>query len=123
MLSNEVVSAVSLLVPGAKADTAGATGAWIDIRNYEGSIVVVSDIGTVTAGSIAGKIRTATDGSGTGAADVAGATFVTVTTSNDPKTEAIRIACNACNGWIAYVGTVTTGPVDAGVVLLGNPKY
>ena len=123
MFANIKNEAVALLGPGAKTDTAAATGSWVLVSNYEGSFIVTQNAGTVTAGSLAGKLRTATDDSGSGAADITGATFVTVTTSNDPKCEAINVQCNACGPYIQYVGTVGTGPVDLSVSLIGCPKY
>lgn len=123
MLGNTMTSSIALLGPGAKADTSAATGAYISIANYEGHVCIVSNCGTVTAGSVAGKIQHADDDSGTNVADVTGATFVTVTTSNDPKCEELKIKVDGLKPYIRYVGTVTTGPVDLGVTLTGNPKY
>lgn len=111
----------SLLVPGAKADTAAATSTWVDISAYDGPIFVIAAVGTVTAGQIAGKIQTATDASGTGAADVV--SFTTVTTSNDPKVEVQVIDSANLKSHIAYIGTVTTGPVDAAVSILACSQY
>lgn len=126
MLGNEgqAASVVQMLVPGAKANTAGATSAWIDVRAYEGDLVIVSQVGAVTAGTITPTIEHASDGSGTGAAAITpneGA-FTAVTTSNDPLTEKRTINANAVLGWIRYVGTIATGPADVAVALLSRPK-
>lgn len=126
MLGNEGQAAqvTQLLVPGAKANTAGATSSWIDVRGYEGDLVFVSQVGTVTAGSLTPTIEDATDGSGTGGAGVTpneGA-FTAVTTSNDPLTEKRTINASAVRGWVRYVGTIVTGPADAAVTLMARPK-
>lgn len=126
MLGNEGQAAqvTQLLTPGAKANTAAATSSWIDVRGFEGDLVFVSQVGTVTAGSLTPTIEDATDGSGTGGAAVATneTAFTAVTTSNDPLTEKRTINASAVRGWVRYVGTIVTGPADAAVVLLARPK-
>lgn len=126
MLANEAQAATvtQVLTPGAKANTAAATSSWIDVRAYEGDLMITSQVGTVTAGSITPTIEDATDGSGTGAAAVTpneGA-FTAVTTSNDPLTEKRTINAGAVRGWIRYVGTIATGPADVAVTLHSRPK-
>ena len=125
MLANQAQASTctSILTPASAADTAAATSAWVSIADYEGFLAVTSQVGAVTAGSIAGKLRHADDDSGTNAADITGATFTTVTTSNDPKTEKISVAVNGLKPYIQYVGTVTTGPAVVGVSMLGTKKY
>lgn len=123
--SGQAAATVQMLVPGAKAATVNATSAWIDVRAYEGDLMITSQVGTVTAGSLTPTIEDATDGSGTGAAAVTpteGA-FTAVTTSNDPLTEKRTIPAGAVRGWIRYVGTIATGPADAAVTLHAHPKY
>lgn len=127
MLANQgqAAAVVSLLAPGEKADTAAATSAWVDVRAYEGDLVIVLQVGTVTAGSLTPTIQDATDGSGTGAAGVTpteGA-FTAVTTSNDPLTQKRTIPAGSVRGWIQLVGTIATGPANAGAALLAHPKY
>ncbi len=127
MLNNQgqAALAVQMLAAGEKANTAAATSGWIDVRAYEGDLVIISNAGTVTAGSLTPTIEDATDGSGTGAAGVTpteGA-FTAVTTSNDPLQEKRTIPAGSVRGWIRYVGTIATGPVDLGVTLLAHPKY
>lgn len=121
MLNNEAQAAqiVRMIDPASAANTAAATGGWIDVRAYEGDIAVIQMIGAVT-GSIAGKIQDATDGSGTGAADVAGATFTTVSSANNAQE--IAVSASAVRGWIRYVGTITTGPALTAVSFLARPK-
>lgn len=126
MLGNEAqaAEATQLLVPGAKANTAAATSAWVDVRGYEGDLMFTSQVGAVTAGTVTPTIEDATDGSGTGAATVTphqGA-FTVVTTSNDPLTEKRTVSAGAVRGWVRYVGTIATGPADAAVTLHARPK-
>lgn len=117
------LSQLSLLTPGEKADTAAATGSWISVAAYEGDLIVTSDVGTITAGSLAGKLQHADDDSGTNAADISGAGFTTVTTSNDPKCEKVAVALAGLKPYVRYLGTVTTGPAVVGVTALAHPKY
>lgn len=116
------LSAVSLLDPGAKSNTAAATGSWISLAGYDGTLTFIQSIGVVTGGNIAGKIQTATDGSGTGLADVTGAAFTTITTANDPAIQQITVDRRALASHVRYLGTITTGPADAACVMLARPK-
>ena len=127
MLGNQgqAASVVSLLAPVDAANTAAATGSWVDVTAYEGDIVVTIQVGVVTAGSIALVIQNATDISGTGAATITpneGA-WTTVTTANDPLTQKRTINAGATDGFIRIVGTITTGPAAIGASFLAHPKY
>ena len=126
MLANQgqAAEAVQMLAPISAAATVNATSAWIDVRKYEGDLVIVSNIGIIT-GTITPTIEDATDGSGTGAATVTPAegAFTQVTTSNDPLQEKRTIPAGSVRGWIRYVGTIVTGPALVGVTLLAHPKY
>lgn len=121
MLNNEAQAASATIVvnPVSAANTAAATSGWIDVRSIEGDLLFVQQVGAVT-GSLAGKIRDADDSSGTGAADVTGATFTSVSTANNVQKLAVR--SDTVRGWVQYVGTVTTGPALVSVSLLGRPK-
>lgn len=116
------VTAVSLLGPGDKANTAAATGSWIDVTRYEGDLCFVISVGTVTAGDIDLDIEDATDISGTGAAsitpDTAFSTGVTTAT-----TEKRYIRANSTRGFIRFVGTITTGPAEVSAVMLAHPGH
>jgi hypothetical protein len=81
MLNSQASAATStsLLDAVSAANTAAATsgsGKWLDVRPYDGEIMVTLNLGAVT-GTIAGKLQSATDANGTGAADISGATFGT----------------------------------------------
>lgn len=125
MLNSEAQGSTSavLLASVSAANTAAATGAVTDIAAYEGHLVIVQNVGVVTGGSITGKIQTGDDAGGSDMADVTGATFTAVTTSNDPLTEKITVECNKLKKYIRYVGTIVTGPAVVGVALVGKPKY
>jgi hypothetical protein len=112
-------SSVILLGPGSKADTAAASSGWVQIGHYKGEALVTAIFGTVV-GTVAGKIQTATDSGGTGAADVTGATFTSVTSSNDDASYTIAVPKSA-GPYIRYVGTVTTGPAALAVILQAHP--
>lgn len=118
--SVRAVSPVVILAPIDCADTAAATSGWIDVRTYEGDIAIIQSTGVVTAGTIAGKIQEATDGSGTGAADITGATFTSVGTSTDNDVQKLVIRNTA--GYIRYVGTIGTGPALVGVSMLARKE-
>lgn len=117
------VSVVSVLKPADKADTTAATSGWVSVADYEGFLVFTQYVGVVTGGTITGKIRHATDNSGTGAADVTGGGFTAVTTSNDdPNIQKVIVELNAIGPYIQYVGTIATGPAVVGVSMLATPK-
>jgi hypothetical protein len=110
-------TAAIMLNPVSAANTAAATSGWIDVRAFKGTIAVVAQVGAVT-GSITGKLQSATDSGGTGAADIAGATFTAVSAANKIQ----KITIPATTGpYIAYVGTVVTGPAVIAVSCYGHP--
>jgi hypothetical protein len=113
-----------MLASASCANTAAATsgaGFWVDTQDLDGTIAVIANIGAV-AGSIAGKLQSATDANGTGAADIAGATFPAVSTPNGSTT--IVISKNQmANRYLGFVGTIVTGPVIVGVLAVGSKKY
>lgn len=125
MLNNEGQAADVISLSNVAARTSTVTGAWVDVREYEGDIVITQDVGTVsgTTPTLDGKIQDASDGSGTGAADVTGATFTQVTTADN--VQKITIPAGSVQGWIRYVGTIagTTPSFTMGVHALSRPKY
>jgi hypothetical protein len=97
---------------------AGANnGGWVDVRNVEGQIVVLLNVGAVT-GNVVFSLQDATDGSGTGAAAltpaVATAAITTASTAHR-----LVVPAGSVRGWIRVVATVTTGPVFAGANVAG----
>lgn len=124
MLLNQASAATStsLLDAASAANTAAATsgaGKWLDVRAYDGEILVTQNLGAVT-GSIAGKLQSASDANGTGAADIPGATFGT-NTANSTSSQAIDPR-KVTGGFLGYVGTIVTGPAVVSVVASGKKK-
>lgn len=121
MIQNSAVGATSISLSAPASQGSTVTGTGVDIRDYEGYLIVTQQVGVVTAGSITGKLQDSDDNS-TGWADVTGATFTAVTTSNDPLTESITIHVNAVKRYVRYVGTIVTGPALVGVSAVGATK-
>jgi hypothetical protein len=125
MLLNQAsaATATSLIDAVSAANTGAATsgnGKWLDVRPYDGEILITQQIGAVT-GSITGKLQSATDADGDGAADITGYTFTAVSSANNTQTLAIdpkRVA----GGFLGYVGTIATGPVLVSVTAAGKKK-
>lgn len=124
MLLNQASAATStaLLRPVSAANTAAATsgsGMWLDVRSYSGEIMVVLELGAVT-GTISGKLQSATDANGTGAADIPGATFGTTGANSTTK---ITVDPKAVvGGFLGFVGTIVTGPALVSVTASGKRK-
>lgn len=122
MLGNEGQAAQStkLLDPASAANTAAATSAWIDVRGYEGDLMFVNQVGTLT-GSITWTIEDATDGSGTGAAGITpneGAYSAGAANQIQKRT----VNAGATRGWVRCVGTIVTGPALVAASLHSRPK-
>jgi hypothetical protein len=109
-------TSTSLLDAVSAANTAAATsgaGKWLDVRPYDGEFLVTQNLGAVT-GTIAGKLQSASDANGTGAADIAGYTFGT-NTANSTSSQAVDPK-KVPGGFLGYVGTIATGPSIVSVV-------
>jgi len=122
MLLNQASAATSTAILNAisAAATANATsgsGMWLDVRQYDGEMLVVQQLGAVT-GTIAGKLQSATDANGTGAADIAGYTFPTNTANSTSKV--VVDPKKVPGGFLGYVGTIATGPSLVSVVASGK---
>lgn len=100
------------------AATANATGAAVDLKDYEGAVVIVQNHGLGT-GTLAGKIQDSADGS-TDWTDVTGAAFVGSTTTAD--IQAIALQSKQVRRYVRYLGTIVTGPQIVGVSLTGVKK-
>lgn len=110
-------TSTTLLAAVSAANTAAATGAGIDLLDYEGPVVIVQNHGTST-GTLDGKIQDSADNSAF--ADVAGAVFSQSTTVADTKS--LVIQSKQVRRYIKYVGTVGTGPQVVGVTMTGVKK-
>lgn len=122
MLHNQASAstATSLIDAASCANTAAATsgsGKWLDVRIYDGEILAIQQLGAVT-GTIAGKLQSASDANGTGAADITGYTFGT-NTANSTSTIAVDPK-KVVGGFLGYVGTIATGPSLVSVVAAGK---
>ncbi len=125
MLLNQAsaATATSLIDSVSAANTAAATSGsakWLDVRAYDGEILVTQQIGAVT-GSITGKLQSATDANGTGAADITGYTFTIVSSANNTQTLAVDPK-KVAGGFLGYVGTIVTGPALVSIVASGKKK-
>lgn len=119
-------TATSLLDAASCANTAAATsgnGKWLDVRPYDGEILVIQQSGAVTGATLVGKLQSATDANGTGAADITDAVFTTVTAANKTHTIAINPK-KVVGGFLGYVGTISVAtPVIISVTAAGKKKY
>ncbi len=124
-LSLEPIDLLGGLAPANAADTAAATGSWIDVRQVIGDIRVVADVGVVTAGDITPGIEDAADITGTANSAVTprDGAFTLVNTSNDPLRQVRHIKSDAIRGFIRFIGTVTTGPSYVAATIEGRLKY
>ena len=114
-------SLIDALSAAATANATSGSGKWLDVRTYDGEINVIQQIGAVT-GSITGKLQSATDANGTGAADITGATFTAVSSANNTQTVTVKPE-KVVGGFLGYVGTIVTGPALTSVVATGQKKY
>jgi len=107
----------ALLASASCANTAAATGSGVDLKDYEGPVVIVQNHGTGT-GTLDGKIQDSADNSSF--ADVAGLTFTQSTTTADIQQMVVQ--SKQVRRYIKYVGTVVTGPQVVGVSMTGVKK-
>jgi len=128
MLLNQASSTTmtSLLDAASCANTAAATsgsGKWLDVRAYDGEILVVQQNGAINGATLIGKLQSATDVDGAGAADITGAVFATVTAANSTKTLVVDPK-KVVGGFLGYVGTISVAtPVIISVTAGGKKKY
>lgn len=139
MLNSQASAATpgQILPPKSCANTAAATSGssgWVDVRSFDGEVLVTQITGAFTGtGSLAGKLQYASDASGTGATDITGATFPTVTLDTNAitvgsvgrATESIAVdPKKVVGGFLGYVGTMTgiTGALIA-VSVHAKKKY
>jgi len=118
----QAAKVVKLLDPISAANTAAATSAWIDVREAEGDIQFVNQMGALTAGSLTWTIEDATDGAGAGAAGITpneGAYAAGASNQIQKRT----LNASAVRGWVRCVGTIVTGPALVGVHIAYHPKY
>ncbi len=113
---------VQLLESKNAANTAQATGGWVDCRNAEGDIMIIQSTGAIT-GTLAGAFETADAANGANNVAVIpnGGNLASVSAANNIQKTWISGSQNL--GWLKYIGTVGTGPVVVGVTASFHPKY
>jgi hypothetical protein len=120
MLGNEAQACSTVQALNTASLSAGANnGTWLAVSDYEGDLLFVISQGATT-GNVVVKVTDATDGSGTGVADVTGA--VTAALNNANTANKIVVPASKCRSHVRVVATVTTGPIVMGVTLVARPK-
>lgn len=106
------------------ANTAAATSAYIDLRGYEGEVVVDINIGTVV-GTVDFTFSTNSAANGTGASLIVplDGAIAQITPSNDDAVYTARFDANQLRGYLSIIGTVGTGPALLGYTIKGCKKY
>lgn len=107
-----------LLAAVSAANTAAATGAAVDMIDYDSPVVITQSHGLGT-GTLDGKIQDSPDGVGSWV-DIAGATSTQSTTTADVKVLALNP--KSCRRYIRYLGTIVTGPHLVSVSVAGVKK-
>lgn len=100
--------------------TGSVNGSAADLIAGDGRCFAIQQVGTVTGTSptLAGKLQESADGS-TNWTDIAGATFTTVTTTDNVQ----AIAFDRTLRYVRYVGTVTgTSPSFPTAVIVSEQK-
>jgi hypothetical protein len=120
MLGNEAHAANATQALNTASLSAGANnGNWLAVGDYEGDLLFVISQGATT-GNVVVKLTDATDGSGTAAADITGATTAALSTAN--TSTKLILHSSKPRSHVRVVATVTTGPVVVGVTLVARPK-
>lgn len=124
MLSRfEFQTAVATIMANASARTATFTSPVVDLLPFDGDLMLVQQVGTVsgTTPSLAGALEDSADGS-TGWAAISGASFVSVTAANN--TQKLVQAINAARRFMRYVGTIggTTPSFTFAVIAFARGK-
>lgn len=121
MFTDEAGAAGIALLASPVSRAATFQGAWTDMLQYEGELVILQQCGSVT-GSITGTIEDADDNSGTGAAAVSGAAFQIVN-GGSSNIQKLVIDKTKVRRWVRYVGTIVTGPALNSVALIARRKF
>lgn len=113
---------VQLLPSANAANTAQATGGWVDCRTAVGDIMVVLSTGAIT-GNMTPTFETAPFANGTGNVAVlpAGGNLALVSAANNIQKTWLDSSQNL--GWLKFIGTVATGPIVIGVSAHFHNKY
>lgn len=122
-LPSERIAVAAFVAPGARAAGAGNSG-WIDTALYSRLMCVITTGTLGASATVDAKWQSATDSSGTGAADVAaGQITQIVKASGDNKQAIMNLDVNRLpdrtKRFVRLVLTVGTATSDAGAVVLG----
>jgi hypothetical protein len=121
MLGNEAYANTPAEALRATSFSAGVNnGPWLPVKNLEGMLEVLYNLGALT-GSVVFKLQDATDGSGTGAADLSPA-VETASLTTAGSTGALRVDKRKVRSHVRLVSTVTTGPALCAGVLVARDK-
>lgn len=106
------------------ANTAAATSAYIDVRGYEGEVVVDINIGVIT-GTVDFTFSTNDAANGSGASLVVplDGAIAQITTANDVAVYTARFDARSLRGYLSIIGTVGTGPALLSYTIKGRKKY
>jgi len=118
----QALTTVQLVASQSAANTAAASSSttYVDVRDYEGDILIVINPGAIT-GSVTPDIQDATDTSGTGTASIA-ANEGAYTALAANTVRKYTINSSATRGFIRVINTVVTGPALISVTMHARPK-
>jgi hypothetical protein len=109
---------VAMLSAVSAANTAAATGTGVDLKDYEGPVVITQNHG-VSTGTLAGKIQDSADNSDFADLDPS-VVFAGETTT--VGVQQVVIQSKQVRRYIRYIGTVVTGPQVVAVTMTGVKK-
>jgi hypothetical protein len=123
MLNNEASAASLLQLVPSNARTATGNSAYFDVRDFEGDLLLVLDVGPVagTTPTLDVKVQDNATGSG-GGVDVPGAVFAQVTESTNSQKLVVPAGLVAGYIRVSFTLAGTNPNCNFGVNLLGRRK-
>lgn len=122
MLNNEADACAVVQLSGPAARVSSQGSAWVDVRQWEGDLLVIQQVGAVsgTTPAMFTNVRTATDSGGTGARTVG--SFAGVTSSSN--IQKVTVPIRECDGFVQVDMTITgtTPSFTVSQTLIGRPK-
>lgn len=95
------------------ATVTSGSGKWLNVGLHDGELLVIQNVGVLTGTNptVTGKLQSASDANGTGAADISGATYTQVNANNNVQALVVDPK-KVPGGFLGYVGTLggTVGP-------------
>lgn len=121
MLSSESNASTDVEALRATSFSAGANnGPWIPVSGREGNLKFTYNVGAIT-GSVIFKLQDATDGSGSGAADLSPA-VASASVNTAGTTGSLYVDKRKIRSHVRFVATVTTGPAVIAAVMTARDK-